>query len=185
VTEQAAHTTLAQLDPLLSLQHRSDDCEGPKAERELALLGITQRDRLIQPLHHLARNLAGTPTALTFPQCVIAAMAVLRRPLEQCAKGHSENPRDSACRFTSGNRINSVFPLLIAQITFCDWFVRHARMIMRLARNMQLLLQQCFATRPPFVGGGVVSALTMQSHGIGPAIALHLHAWHAALDWPR
>jgi hypothetical protein len=34
MAKQAAHSTLAQLDPLLSLQHRSDDCERPKAEGE-------------------------------------------------------------------------------------------------------------------------------------------------------
>ena len=129
MTEQTAHTALAQLDPLLSLQHRSDDCERPKAEGELVLLRITQRDGLIQPLHHLAGDLAGAPAALTFPQRVIAAMAILRQPLEQCAKGDTENPRDRAYGFASGNRINSVFPLLIAQISFCNWFVRHAFMV--------------------------------------------------------
>ena len=89
------------------------------------LLGIAQRDGLIQPLHHLARDLARSPAALTLSQGVIATMAVQRQPKEQCAKGDAKNARNRAYGFTSRNRINSVFPLLIAQISFCDWFVRH------------------------------------------------------------
>jgi hypothetical protein len=77
------------------------------------LLGIAQRDGLIQPLHHLARDLA-----LTLSQGVIATMAVQRQPKEQCAKGDAKNARNRAYGFTSRNRINSVFPLLIAQISF-------------------------------------------------------------------
>ena len=94
LSEKRSHRRHAQLHPELVFDQLGDHATRPQREGEIELQWILARHRLINPLHHLAREFWRPPGEGPGLQSIPAATAIPHKPALNGGAIQAENFRD-------------------------------------------------------------------------------------------